>query len=84
MGPSCLVSMVQAPSGGVMVKGALFLAHFGPLKCRSTLRNGSKNIVESTSGRNNAVLNLTLCLTGQDFCMDFSHIFSPYEIVADK
>ncbi len=30
MDPSCLVSMVQAGGGGVMVWG-IFLAHFGPL-----------------------------------------------------
>ncbi len=30
MDPSCLVSMVQATGGGVMVWG-IFLAHFGPL-----------------------------------------------------
>ncbi len=31
MDPSCLVSMVQAAGGGVMVWGIFFLAHFGPL-----------------------------------------------------
>ncbi len=31
MDPSCLVSMVQAGGGGVMVWGDIFLAHFGPL-----------------------------------------------------
>ncbi len=31
MDPSCLVSMVQAAAGGVMVWGIFFLAHFGSL-----------------------------------------------------
>ncbi len=31
MDPSCLVSMVQAGGGGVMVWGIFLLAHFGPL-----------------------------------------------------